>query len=173
MAENRIITQLCIVVHDVKKVNANWAKILGVPEEKIETIFPEGIHHYTYGKATDYKATEYKDCQVAKYQLENFVLELLQPGQSSSPWRSFLEKNGQGVFHVCIFVDDRKVFQQKLSGIGLGLPYHIGYYGGGSYSYVDSKEQLGLELSVNHQGDYAELIQKLLEGVTKPFDELR
>jgi methylmalonyl-CoA/ethylmalonyl-CoA epimerase len=168
MAENRLITQLCIVVHDVKKVNANWAKILGVPEEKIETIFPEGIHHYTHGKAT-----EYKDCQVAKYYLENFVLELLQPGQSSSPWRTFLEKNGQGVFHFCIFVDDRKVFQQTLSSIGVGLPYHIGYYRGGSYSYVDSREQLGLELSVNHQGDYASLIQKLLEGVSKPLDELR
>jgi methylmalonyl-CoA/ethylmalonyl-CoA epimerase len=168
MVENRIITQLCIVVHDVKKVNANWANILGVPEEKIETIFPEGIRHYTHDKATDYK-----DCQVAKYQLENFVLELLQPGQTPSPWRSFLEKNGQGVFHVCIFVDDRKVFQQKLSSIGVGLPYHVGYYGGGSYSYVDSKEQLGLELSVNHQGDYTALIQKLLEGVTKPLDELR
>jgi hypothetical protein len=68
MAENKIITQLCIVVHDVKKVNANWAKILGIPEEKIETIFPEGIHHYTHGEATDYK-----DCQVAKYQLESAV----------------------------------------------------------------------------------------------------
>ena len=50
MVANRIITQLCIVVQDVAKVNANWANILGVPEEKIETIFPEGIHHYTHGK---------------------------------------------------------------------------------------------------------------------------
>jgi methylmalonyl-CoA/ethylmalonyl-CoA epimerase len=168
MAGNRIITQLCIVIHDVKKVNANWANILGVPEATIETIFPDGIHHYSYDKATTYK-----DCQVAKYQLENIVLELLQPGQTPSPWRNFLEKNGQGVFHVCMFVDDRKVFQQKLSSIGVGLPYHIGYYPGGSYSYVDSKEQLGLELSVNHQGDYAELIEKLLEGITQPLDELR
>lgn len=168
MAETRLITQLCIVVHDVKKANANWAKILGVAEEKIETIFPEGIHHYTHGGAA-----QYKDCQVAKYQLENFVLELLQPGQTPSPWRTFLEKNGQGVFHVCLFVDDRKIFQQKLADIGVGLPYHIGYYPGGSYSYVDSKEQLGLELSVNHQGDYTELIQKLLEGISQPLDELR
>lgn len=168
MAANRIITQLCIVVHDVAKANANWSKILGVPEEKIETIFPEGIHHYTHGNLA-----EYKDCHVAKYRLKNFVLELLQPGQTPSPWRTFLEKNGQGVFHVCMFVDDRKVFQQKLSSIGVGLPYHIGYYTGGSYSYVDSKEQLGLELSVNHGADYTELIQKLLGGISQPLDELK
>ena len=168
MADNKIITQICIVVSDVRKANSNWAKVLGVPEEKIETIFPEGILHYTHGKAV-----EYKDCQVAKYQLENFVLELIQPGQSSSPWRTFLEKHGQGVFHFCVIVDDRKVFQQTLSDIGVELPYHIGYHPNGSYSYVDSKEQLGLELSVNNQADYAEVFKGLLAGTAIPLDELK
>lgn len=168
MNENKMITQICIVVHDVRKVNSNWAKILGVPEEKIETIFPDGILHYTNGSAA-----EYRDCQVAKYQLDNFVLELLQPGQTPSPWKSFLEKNGQGVFHFCILVNDRKVFQQTLSDIGVGMPYNIGYFPGGSYSYVDSKEQLGLELSVNNQADYTDLIRRLLDGTATPMDELK
>ena len=168
MTENRIITQICIVVHDVRKVNSNWAKTLGVPEEKIETIFPDGILHYTHGKAA-----EYKDCQVAKYQLDNFVLELIQPGRTPSPWGEFLEKHGQGVFHFCILVNDRKIFQKRLSDIGVDLPYHIGYFPGGSYSYVDSKEQLGLELSVNNQADYVELFKGLLDGTATPMDELK
>jgi methylmalonyl-CoA/ethylmalonyl-CoA epimerase len=167
MNEHKMITQICIVVHDIRKANSNWAKILGVAKEKIETIFPDGILHYTNGKAVDYK-----DCQVAKYQLDNFVLELLQPGPTSSPWRIFLDKNGQGVFHFCILVNDRRVFQQTLSDIGVDLPYHIGYHPGGSYSYVDSKEQLGLDLSVNDQADYTDLIQKLLNGLVLPLDEL-
>ena len=166
--ENRIITQICIVVHDVKQANANWAKVLGVPEEKIETIFPEGILHYTHNQAV-----EYKDCQVAKYQLDNFVLELLQPGESPSPWRTFLEEHGQGVFHFCVMVDDRKAFQHRLSDIGVGLPYHIGYHPNGSYSYVDAKEQLGLELSVNVQADYLALFKSLLDGTANPLDELK
>ncbi|MFN8384052.1 MAG: VOC family protein [Anaerolineales bacterium] len=168
MAESRIITQVCIVVSDIKKVNANWAKVLGVPEEKIETIFPDGILHYTNDSAA-----EYKDCQVAKYQLDNFVLELLQPGKTPSPWKTFLDKNGQGVFHFCILVNNRKVFQQTLSEIGVGLPYHIGYFPGGSYSYVDAKEQLGLELSVNNQADHFDLFNGLLNGTTTPMDELK
>ena len=168
MAENRIITQICIVVSDVRKANSNWATLLGVPQEKIETIFADGILHYTHGKAT-----EYKDCQVAKYQLDNFVLELIQPGQSPSPWRTFLEKHGQGVFHFCILVNDRKMFQQKLSDIGVDLPYHIGYHPNGSYSYVDSKEQLGLELSVNNQANYLDLFKGLLDGTAIPLDELK
>lgn len=168
MAENRIITQVCVVVHDVKWANANWSKVLGVPEEKIETIFPDGILHYTHGQPA-----EYRDCQVAKYRLDGFVLELIQPGKSPSPWRTFLEQNGQGVFHFCVLVDDRKVFQQTLAEIGVGVPYHVGYFPGGSYSYVDAKEPLGLELSVNHQGDYGELFAALLRGTAVPLAELK
>lgn len=168
MAENRIITQICIVVSDVRQASSNWAQVLGVPEEKIETIFPDGILHYTHGQAT-----EYKDCQVAKYKLDNFILELIQPGQSPSPWRAFLEKNGQGVFHFCVIVNDRKAFQHTLSRIGVGLPYHIGYHPNGSYSYVASKEQLGLELSVNNQADTQTLFKRLLDGTAQPLDELK
>ena len=168
MTKNRIVTQICIVVHDVKKANANWAKILGLPEEKIETIFPDGILHYTHDQAV-----EYKDIQVAKYQLDNFILELLQPGETPSPWRAHLDKYGPGVFHFCMLVNDRKVFQQKLSDIGVGLPYHIGYHLKGSYSYVDAKEQLGIELSVNDDENYSELFQALLDGTANPLDELK
>ncbi len=167
MEETRMITQVCIVVRDVRTANENWAKILGIPEEKIGTVFPPGILHYTHEKPA-----EYTDCQVAKYQLDNFVLELIQPGTSPSPWRAFLEKHGQGVFHFCIQVNDRKGFQKKLSDIGVNLPYHIGYHSGGSYSYVDSKEQLGLELSVNNEADYSELMQNLLDGKASPLDEI-
>ena len=165
---NDIVTQLCVVVHEVEPINANWSQILRVPEAKIETVFPGGIHHYTNGEATSYT-----DLRVAKYDLGNIILELLQPGPTPSPWRTFLNKNGQGVMHVCLFVGDRKVFQQKLEDIGVGLPYHVGYYPGGLYSYVDSKEHLGLELSVNHQGDYSDLIGNLLGGLSQPLDELQ
>jgi hypothetical protein len=48
MAEPRMIFQLCVVVSDVRRANANWARILGVPEATIVTIFPDGILHYTH-----------------------------------------------------------------------------------------------------------------------------
>lgn len=168
MPDNNILTQVCVVVSDVRRANANWAKVLGVPEETIVTIFPPGILHYTHGEAVDYT-----DCQVAKYKLEGLVLELIQPGPSPSPWRAFLEKHGQGVFHFCVLVNDRKGFQQQLADMGVGLPYHIGYHPGGSYSYVDSREPLGLELSVNNQADYRELLQGLLDGTADPLAELQ
>lgn len=164
----KIITQICVVVKDVKQVNANWAKVLGVEEERILTIFPDGILHYTNGEEA-----VYKDCQVAIYKLDNIKLELIQPGENSSPWRTFLEEHGQGVFHFCISVEDRKIFHKTLNDIGVEIPYHIGYHPRGSYSYVDSKEQLGLELSINSMEDNGDLIEKLLANLVEPFDELK
>ena len=115
MAANRIITQICVVIHDVKKANANWAMVLGLLKEKIETIFPDDILHYTYDQAVDYKGV-----QVAKYELDNFVLEMLQPGETPSPWKAHLDRYRQGIFHFCVLVDDRKVYQQRLSKIIVG-----------------------------------------------------
>jgi methylmalonyl-CoA/ethylmalonyl-CoA epimerase len=162
------IFQICVVVHDVRQANAHWARILGLPEAPIDVIFSGGILHYTHGQPVDYV-----DCQVAKYPLDAFVLELMQPGPGPSPWRDFLDRRGPGVFHFCVQVGDRKVFQQTLADIGVGLPYHVGYYPGGSYSYVQAADQLGLELSVNHHANHEQLMQALLSGAALPFDELR
>ena len=110
---------------------------------------------------------------MAKYPLDGFVLELIQPGSAASPWKDFLDCHGPGVFHFCVRVEQRKEFQQALSAIGVGLPYHVGYHPNGSYSYVESVEQLGLELSVNHQADYATLLQGLQDGSQFPLDEMK
>jgi len=168
MTSRATIFQICVVVHDVRQANSNWARVLGRPEAEIHIIFAVEIVHYTHGKPVDYT-----DCQVAKYPLDGFVLELIQPGRTASPWRDFLDRNGQGVFHVCVQVDERKTFQQTLSGIGVGLPYHVGYYPEGSYCYVDSSRQLGLDLSVNHRADYGPLLAGLLAGSVAPFDEIK
>ena len=170
MPENRFITQICVVVEDARAASANWARVLGLPEARVETIFPSSasLVHYTHGQVA-----AYTDLQVAKYQLEHLVLELMQPGQSPSPWRDFLDRNGPGVFHFCVLVGDRPAFQQTLSAIGVDLPYHVGYFPRGSYSYVDSRAQLGLELSVNTLADYGALFQGLLDGSRNPLDELQ
>jgi hypothetical protein len=159
---------VCVVVKDVHTSTANWAKVLGLPQAGVETIFSGDIIHFTDGNQT-----AYTDCQVAKYDLDAFVLELIQPGKSQSPWRKHLEIKGEGVFHVCLNVGDRKVFQKTMHDLGVDLPYHVGYYPGGSYSYVDTSKALGLELSLNHTGDYSELIDLLRNGTASPLDEIK
>ncbi|WP_138751316.1 VOC family protein [Paenibacillus sinopodophylli] len=163
-----MITQICIVVHDAEQASANWANVLGVQQAPAETITMEGLLHYTYGNLA-----EYNNCKVAKYELEHLILELMQPAESPSPWRTFLDHHGQGVFHFCMFVDDRKSMYSKLGAIGVELPYHVGYAANGSYSYVNSKAQLGLELSVNNVADNSHLMELLAQGTAKPLDEVK
>lgn len=139
------ITQICIVVHDVEAATKHWATVLGMEEAVIETIFPEGIDHITHGKPS-----VYSDCRVAKYNLTNVIIELMEPGKGPSPWRDFLDTKGPGVFHFCVQVEEPKEIFQRLSDIGVEAPYHIGDFNFGFYSYVAAKEQLGVELSVNH-----------------------
>jgi diacylglycerol kinase family enzyme len=55
----------------------------------------------------------------------------------------------------------------------VGLPYHIGYYPGGSYNYLDASKELGLELSVNHKADYSALIELLRSGSASPLGEIK
>jgi hypothetical protein len=157
-----------VVVRDVQTANANWAKVLRRPSATVELLFPPGMLHFTHGQRVDYV-----DCQVAKYDLGPLVLELMQPGPGASPWRDFLDRNGPGVFHVCLKVDDRRSVQSDLSDIGVGMPYHVGYWPGGSYAYVDTARQLGLELSINHSADMTALMQDLLSGQARALDELK
>ncbi|KQO12709.1 VOC family protein [Paenibacillus sp. Leaf72] len=163
-----VMTQICLVVHDAKQASANWSKVLGVQQAPVEIFPTEGLLHYTHEKAA-----EYSGCKVAKYELGHFILELMQPAETPSPWRTFLDNNGQGVFHFCLFVDDRKAMYDTLEGIGAEQPYHVGYFGKGSYSYVDTKAQLGLELSINNLADTSQLMELLVKGLAKPLDEVK
>lgn len=163
-----MLTQICLVVYDVEQASANWAKVLDVQQAKVETMTTEGLLHYTDGQLA-----EYHGCQVAKYELEHLILELMQPAESPSPWRTFLDTHGQGVFHVCMFVKDRKSMYHTLNDIGAELPYHIGYATNGSYSYVDTKSQLGLELSINNLADNHQLMRLLTQGSAEPLDEIK
>lgn len=134
----------------------------------METIPTEGLLHYTFGNLA-----EYSGCKVVKYEMGNLILELTQPAETPSPWRAFLDKHGQGVFHFCLFVDDRKSMYVNLTDIGAELPYHVGYFNQGSYSYVDTRAQLGLELSINNLADNSYLMQLLTEGRATPLDEVK
>ncbi len=161
------ITQICIVVPDVEAASESWAHVLGVEKAEIITVFPDVVLHFTHGKEASYK-----NCQVAKYTMDKLILELIQPGPEMSPWRHFLETRGSGVFHVCVFVQDRKAIYQKLDEIGAGKPYHVGYFEQGSYSYVACAPQLGIELSINNLADCKSLMDQLHSGEMAPLDEL-
>jgi catechol 2,3-dioxygenase-like lactoylglutathione lyase family enzyme len=153
-------TKLChvaILVKDIRKATDNWSKILGLPKPNIWTLPPFGeVPTFTDGKPGDYT-----DCQLAVFELENVKIELVQPGPNSGPWKEKLDRDGEGLQHLSFIVPDRKKAQDTLKETGASAPYHIGYWPGGTYAFVDTAEQCGVEINIKTDVNNTEIIKKL------------
>ena len=68
-------------------------------------------------------------------------LELIQPNDKPSTWRSFLDEHGEGIHHVAFQVRDSKACVARAEAAGLKLVQH-GVYGDGSgeYNYLDAPD---------------------------------
>ncbi|GMO13205.1 MAG: hypothetical protein Ta2A_23740 [Treponemataceae bacterium] len=145
-------TKLChiaILVHDLDKAIKNWEQVLGVKAGKPFSLPPASeVPAFTNGEMGDYS-----DCRLATIQLENCMLELVQPGKNSSPWKEKLDRDGEGVQHISFVVPDRKKAQGELQAVGAPKPYHIGYWPGGTYSFTDAVCQLGVEINIKTDDD--------------------
>jgi catechol 2,3-dioxygenase-like lactoylglutathione lyase family enzyme len=145
-------TKLChiaILVKDLDKALGNWERVLGVKAGTPFYLPPSSeVPAFTSGELGDYT-----DCRLATIQLENCVLELVQPGTKAGPWKDKLDRDGEGVQHISFIVPDRKKAQDELQAVGAPKPYHIGYWPGGTYSFTDSAAQLGVEVNIKTDDD--------------------
>ena len=96
----------------------------------------------------------------------------MEPGPGPNPWRDHLESRGEGVFHFCLKTNDRTEFHKTLAAMDVGKPYHIGYWPGGSYSYVATAKTLGVDLCIQSLTDPVTLYERLATGSHKPLSEL-
>lgn len=145
-------TKLChiaILVHDLDRAIKNWEQVLGVKAGEPFYLPPASeVPAFTNGEMGDYT-----DCRLATIQLENCLLELVQPGNNPGPWKEKLDRDGEGVQHLSFIVPDRKQAQGALQAAGAPKPYHIGYWPGGTYSFTDSASQLGVEINIKTEDD--------------------
>ena len=121
------LVHIAFVVRDLDKVVDAWTKILVAPV------------------LTNGHPEIYTNCRISVIQLENVTLELTQPGDEPSPWKTFLEKHGEGMMHMAFLTpDEEEAFRTIREACGTDGYYHIGYYPDQSYSFVDTfdKKQL-------------------------------
>jgi methylmalonyl-CoA/ethylmalonyl-CoA epimerase len=141
------MTQVGIVVKDIEKARADWAKLLGVKENPIsETEDWEATHASFKGKPSKARA------KLTFFQLENIVLELIEPIGKPSTWQEFLDKTGGGLHHIAFNVEDLDGTLEKFSKSGIGVEQK-GDYRGGCYTYMGSTGKLGgiIELLHSHR----------------------
>jgi catechol 2,3-dioxygenase-like lactoylglutathione lyase family enzyme len=145
-------TKLChiaILVKDLDKALKNWEQVLGIKPNKPFNLPPlSEMPSFTDGEPGDYS-----DCKLATFQLENCILEFVQPGDKPGPWKDKLDRDGEGVQHISFIVPDRKKAQETLRSIGAPKSYHIGYWPTGTYAFTKSVPQLGVEINIKTDDD--------------------
>ena len=81
-------------------------------------------------------------------------LQLVQPHEGKSIYKEFLEKRGEGVFHMGFVVDDIEKEEQKLKETGLKVISSGRRADGSGFAYFDTAEIGGVTLLIrqNPQG---------------------
>lgn len=75
-------------------------------------------------------------------------LQLVQPGAGRSIYKDFLEKNGEGVFHLGFVVPDIDTSESKVKTMGLKVISSGRRANGSGFAYFDTAEKCGVTLLV-------------------------
>ena len=139
------ITQVGIIVQDIKEKARAWAEVLGlpVPEIIITDIYERAKTEYN-GGSSDARA------KLAFFHLGQVDLELIEPIGKPSTWQDQLDQHGDSLHHIAFEIKGMSEKLAYLDAKGLKLVQR-GEYTGGRYAYIDGNAQLGtiLELLEN------------------------
>ena len=158
------VVHMSFVVKDIDTVMANWAKLLGIDMPRIWNIPGPDVAPVL----TDGKPQLYQNCRLSVIELENVVLEVCSPGPEDSPWKTFLEKHGEGLMHIAFLTPDEAAAEAAIASIG-GNPehYHIGYYPCQTYAFYDTWDALKTELNIKVGRDNSAVMDEIRARIAK------
>lgn len=136
LLDNRVVTQIGLLVHDIEKTSQAYADFFGIPVPGIVvTDAPELARTEFNGVPSPARA------KLAFMDMGSLQLELIQPDENPSTWRSHLDEHGEGVHHIAFEVKGMKEKISLLESRGFPLQQK-GEYSGGRYAYLDTLPQL-------------------------------
>ena len=84
------ICQIAMIVRDVEKASGRFAQLMGVPVPKIVLANEDGRDTVTYqGQPTKGRV------KLAFFQMENLVIEFIEPTEDPTTWKDFLDTRGR------------------------------------------------------------------------------
>ncbi len=133
------ICQIAMIVRDVEKASRRFAQLMGVPVPKIILANEDGSDTVTYqGQPTKGRV------KLSFFQMENLVVEFIEPTEDPTTWKDFLDTKGPGVHHIAFKAKDRMLeTAAKLEEFGYPLIQN-----GDKYAYVESTGDLGVILEL-------------------------
>ena len=88
------------------------------------------------------------DLKIKVAQMGPIQLQLIQPGRGKSLYKDFLEKRGEGVYHLGFVVDDIDQSEAELERLGLTVLSSGRRKNGSGFSYLDTAEKGGVTLLI-------------------------
>jgi len=85
---------------------------------------------------------------IKQAQIGPIALQLIQPGEGRTIYKDFLEKKGEGVFHLGFVVDDIEKEETKLKTQGLKVLSSGRRLDGSGFTYFDTAEKTGVVLLI-------------------------
>lgn len=133
-----LVAQVGFIVKDIEETKVKWANFLGV---EVPPTVPAGDYEITQTTYQGEPAPN-AECVMAFFDVgPGMQIELIQPNESPSTWRDFLDKNGEGMHHLAFQVKDSKAVVENAEKSGLKLVQR-GLYGdaSGEYNYLEAPE---------------------------------
>jgi methylmalonyl-CoA/ethylmalonyl-CoA epimerase len=140
------VNQIALVVHDLEATMRRYWEMLGVGPWSVYTYGPPLVREMTYrGKAQEYRM------RLALAHTGPMMIELIQPLSDHNIYVEHLDRKGEGLHHLGIFVPslgpavadaERQGFSMIQSGRGYGKS------GDGGYAYFDTEASLGVILEL-------------------------
>ena len=160
----KIITQVCIIVKDAEASATRYAEILGIDLSKNfqTTLLHDHTHATYYGQPTNARAT------LTSVDIGHLQFELLQPLDSPSCWKDFLDQRGEGIHHIAFFVPKTDAAAKSFEEQGYTITQQ-GLFTGqtGMYTYLDTDKDLGIVIELlEHFGG-----SPVLNGPAFPADQ--
>jgi catechol 2,3-dioxygenase-like lactoylglutathione lyase family enzyme len=86
------------------------------------------------------------DTRIRCAQIGPVQLQIVQPGKGQTIYKDFLEKNGEGVFHLGFVVPDIDAAEAAARGMGLAVISSGRRENGSGFTYFDTADQCGVTL---------------------------
>lgn len=90
----------------------------------------------------------FRNLKIKFVQIGPVQIQLIQPGEGKSLYKDFLEKKGEGVYHLGFVVDDVDDSEAELRKLGLKVLSSGRREDGSGFSYLDTAGRAGVVLLV-------------------------
>jgi methylmalonyl-CoA/ethylmalonyl-CoA epimerase len=131
----RSLHHVCIVVRDLEASVAYYESLGVGPWADLPSLEPFG-HDLQVPDQSAFLRLKYKYAT-----LENVQIQLCEPPEGNTPQRTFLERQGEGVFHLGFNVADCDAGERQGVNAGLAVLMHGRKPDGSGFTYFDTADR--------------------------------